>query len=314
LIVAEVIDRIEFNISTKDDLSGKSANNLFTKRNIVRALKTALDDYAQYTLEIEGIKSYSISEDQRILDAPSDRVRSQTYRGMYVVLSSVIYPLNVKDFNMVKSTYYYNEIKGVPTDAFMWQNKINIYPRMNTSYISTTLEADCDKNATTLTIDHDGSDFQPRNGRVQVEDEVIEYEKITNNSAIKSTLSGCTRGLEGTAAADHSAGSTVKQKNFYIYYYKIHWDIPLLDNNTIAPAYLTKEMEINDVHLEPIISEASYKLLAKIDINRANFYKQDYKLWLRRAKYEVMQGRNNTKVHGKIRDPYPFEIGFVRDY
>jgi len=27
-----------------------------------------------------------------------------------------------------------------------------------------------------------------------------------------------------------------------------------------------------------------------------------------------MQGRNNTKVHGKIRDPYPFEIGFVRDY
>ena len=66
MIVSEVIDRIEFNISTKDDLSGKSANNLFTKRNIVRALKTALDDYAQYTLEIEGIKSYSISEDQRM--------------------------------------------------------------------------------------------------------------------------------------------------------------------------------------------------------------------------------------------------------
>ena len=306
--VFEVIDRIEFNISTKDDLSGKSANNLFNKRNIVRALKTALDDYAQYTIGIEGIKSYSLRQGTREFPAPSDVVRSKAYRGMYVIINQNIYPLAPKDFNFIKSTFYTSSFTGIPSAVFLWENQINIYPLLSTGSTITTLSAPV--TSADINIDVTSSNGLVLNqGRVKINDEIVAYDSITGN-----TLVGCTRGMENTTAVAHLALDAVEERNFFVYYNKLNFEIPCLDANTIDPTYLDKEMEVNDVHLEPIICEASYKLLAKIDNSRAEHYKRDYTVWLKRARHEIQRGRNDTNINANIRQPYGFEVNFQPNY
>ena len=306
--VYEVIDRIEFNISTKDDLSGKSANNLFNKRNIVRSLKTALDDYAQYTLGIEGIKSYTLPYGTREFAAPSDIVRSKGYRGMYVIISQNIYPLAPKDFNYIKSTFYTSSYVGIPSAVFLWENQINIYPMLSQGATTTTLAAPVSKDDTEITVTSSNG-LVLNQGRVKINDEIVSYESINGNQLV-----GCTRGIENTTPSEHIAGDNVDERNFFVYYNKLNFDIPCLDANTIDPSYLDKEMEVNDVHMEPIICEASYKLLAKIDNVRAEHYKRDYTVWLKRARHEIQRGRNDTSTNSNIRQPYGFERNFLPEY
>jgi hypothetical protein len=61
MLVRDVLDRIRFATATSSDLTGRSANNMFSNKNIVQQLKFSLDKYAQYTLAIEDIFSKLIN-------------------------------------------------------------------------------------------------------------------------------------------------------------------------------------------------------------------------------------------------------------
>ena len=303
----EVIERIEFNIHSADDLSGKSVNSVFSKKNIVYALQTALNHYSQFTLGIQGIKSYSLSSNQRDVEAPSDAVRTGTYVGFFCVISNLKYLLKPQTFNRTNTEFYGSNWTGIPNYVQFWDNQISIFPLINENFSSTTLVAAAGLSATdtTIVLANAGS-FLEYNGRIQIGEEIISYER---RDSATNTLVDCKRGLENTSAVAHANGAAVDSKNFYVYYYKNHWKIPLLNSSTIDPSYLSKEMEISDDHIEGVIDEASYKLLSKIDISRADLYKRDYEEFLRRCKAELVKGRDNTRTYTSTRQLYPFEYG-----
>lgn len=67
--------------------------------------------------------------------------------------------------------------------------------------LSTTLDGDIDKKATTINTDTMGF---PTSGLIRIDDEIISYKSI-----ILMSFTECTRGAGGTSAASHSSGSTV---------------------------------------------------------------------------------------------------------
>ena len=75
-----------------------------------------------------------------------------------------------------------------------------------------------------------------------------------------------------------------------------------------------KEMEVSNDHLEGVIDEASYKLLSKVDTARADLYKRNYKEFLDECKYQLVKGRDNTKTYKSVRQQYPFEYQFSREF
>ncbi len=301
----EVIERIEFNIASNDDLSGKGVNTIFSKKNIVYALQTALDHYSQYTLGIEGIKSYGVSMTQRSVNAPADAIRTNTYRGFFAVISNLKYLLKPEEFMQINTAYYGNSYTGIPTNVYFWDNYINIFPLFNENFSSSIVNNAAGITATSTKIAVNSvSGFLEYEGRIQIGDEIISYEKF--DSATNAFIN-CRRGVEGTVAAPHAFGTDVYGKNFYVYYYKNHWKVPLLNNSTIDPAYLGKEVEVSDDHMEGIVDEASYKLLSKVDISRAELYKRDYTSFLEKCKYQLVKGRDNTRTYKHVRNRFPFE-------
>ncbi|NBX10535.1 MAG: hypothetical protein EBR05_12240, partial [Marivivens sp.] len=69
--------------------------------------------------------------------------------------------------------------------------------------VTTTLNGDISNSATTITLT-DATDF-PSSGQVKIGSEIITYSGKSSND-----LTGCTRGVSGTAAA-HTSGDTVTQ-------------------------------------------------------------------------------------------------------
>tara|TARA_R110000824_G_scaffold154172_1_gene326125 strand:- start:1210 stop:2148 length:939 start_codon:yes stop_codon:yes gene_type:complete len=308
----EVIERIEFNIASNDDLSGKGINTIFSKKNIVYSLQTALDHYSQFTLGIEGIKSYSMTTTQRSVSAPPDAIRTGTYRGFFAVISDLKYLLKPEEFSRINTDFYGNAYTGIPSRVYFWENFINIFPLFNESFTICTVGAVGGISAIDTRIFVEcNAGFMEYNGRIQIDNEIIEYGRFDSASG---NFLDCRRGVEGTTPAEHDFGETVNGKNFYVYYYKNHWKVPLLNNSTIDPAFLDKDMEVSDDHLEGVIDEASYKLLSKVDISRADLYKRDYKEFLNSCKYELMNGRDNTRTYKSVRGQFPFEYQFVRGY
>ena len=56
-----------------------------------------------------------------------------------------------------------------------------------------------------------------------------------------------------------------------------------------------------------ICDYASYKLLSKVDAQRAAYYKVNFEEWLKEAKRDIVKGRSRvTKTNG-IREPFEFE-------
>ena len=70
---------------------------------------------------------------------------------------------------------------------------------------------------TSIVIDYD-AEF-PDRGVIQIDSEVIYYDKKTDSSTTYSTLSVCTRGAEGTIAATHAENATVTLLDIEIFYY-----------------------------------------------------------------------------------------------
>ena len=76
--------------------------------------------------------------------------------------------------------------------------------QLNYSGATSTLNGDISNSATTVTVTS-GTDFTS-SGKIKIGGEIITYTGKSTND-----LTGCTRGTEGTSAAAHTSGATVKQ-------------------------------------------------------------------------------------------------------
>ena len=298
--VRDVIDRIRFNTATVQDLNGKSANELFTTKSLVGQLKFALDTYAKYTKALEGIYSLPVDKETSVISEPPRILRSEGIRFLVWFINGYAYPLNEQDLN---NTYgnFPTSIQGLPKWYKYWEKEITFYPQNSNGFNCTTLALNVKLNDTEICVG-DTRGFAPKNGRFTIDDEKISYEYKD-----ATTFYGCKRGIEDTEITTHKYGTCVRENNVWVYYHQLHFDIPVSPDDTIGEDVLNKEMLIVDEHIEMICDYASYKLLSKVDAQRAGYYKVNFEEWLKEAKRDIIKGKSRvTKTNG-IREPFEFE-------
>ena len=298
--VQNVIDRIRFNTATENDLTGKSANELFSNKNIVAQLKFALDDYAKYTKALQSIYSLPVDKNVAVIKEPPSILRSEGIRFLVWFINGYAYPINEQNLN---NTYgnFPSPIQGLPKWFNYWNDSITFYPQNGNGFNCTQLSYDVAIDDTVIKVKSTGG-FAPKNGRITIENEKIEYEFKDDTH-----FYNCKRGIEDTETVPHSYGNCVQENNVWVYYHRLHFDIPVNPDDTIRPDILSKEMLVVDEHIEIICDYASYKLLSKVDAERASYYKVNFSDWLKEAKRDIIKGRSRVQKTGWIREPYGFE-------
>lgn len=308
MLVREVIERISFNIATLNDLSGKSTNNLFTQKQIVFQLNSALDKYASKTLALQGIYSTPFGQDLKWIDAPPRALRSRTYKSVIAYVDGRIYCMRDADWALADMQFPY-EITGIPRYFLPWQDRLYIYPSNGNDYSTTYTTADISKIDTTIPVQEVGGNFPQKMGIFTIGDEKVMYQDSDSTN-----FYGCVRGFEDTIASAHTINTLVSENNLHFLYYKLHFLIEAYDNNIIAPEVLNREMEVCDEHIEMITDYTSYKLLSKVDANRAAFYKVNFDEWLESAKYDVAAERSRIQNGGDINYQYRFQTDAFLGY
>lgn len=301
MLLSDVIERVNFNVATQMDLSGKAVGSLFTNRQIIMNLKTALDKYASHTRAIEGLYSFPLdSSNLATINEPPLALRSRSYRFAVMYIGGVAFPLALHDLNDTYGNFPV-QTQGLPTWGLAWQKMIYMFPQSGYTNNSTILSNDIGASDTTINVANAKS-FPVKNGRFSVGNETIFYGSRTDTQ-----FKNCIRGSEGTTAANHSNGNAVKENNVWIYYYKRHFEITVDSSDNISTADLAKEMEVYDEHLEIIIDYCSYKLLSKVDAQRAASYMNNFDKWLDNARDDIDAGRQDISQVGEIRSKYWFE-------
>lgn len=297
MLVKDVLERIRFATATLNDLSGKNTNNLFSNNNIVQQLKYSLDKYAAVTQAIEGIYSFPLDPDTKYVPAPTNALRSETYRAIIVYIQQRIYCLNIPDLADALSLFPY-EIAGVPRFVIPWEKMIYFYPTNSNSYNTTNLTENINESDITIPV-YDTNSFPLKDGRVTIGEEKIHYQYTDGTNFYH-----CQRGVEDTVAANHIKGSVVKENNCHMFYYKRHFDIPVSNTGFITSYWLDREMEVCDEHIEVISDYTAYKLCMKIDPTRARAYEVNFDQWLKEARSYIFMGRNKMAPGGDIDNPY----------
>lgn len=298
--VQDVIERIRFNTATENDLIGKSANELFSNKNIVQTLKFALDAYAKTTKALQTIYSLPIQSDVAVIEEPPFILRSEGIRFFVWFINGYAYPINEQNLN---NTYgnFPMPIQGLPKWFNYWNDTITFYPQNGNGFNCTRLAYDLGIDDTTIKVENT-SGYPAKNGRITIGDEKIKYEYKDGTH-----FYNCTRGIEDTEITTHDFGTCVKENNVWVYYHRLHFDIPVNPDDTIREEVLKKKMLIVDEHIEIICDYASYKLLSKVDAQRASYYKVNFDEWLRQAKRDIIKGRSRVQKTGWIREPFEFE-------
>lgn len=298
--VRDVIERIRFNTATENQLIGKSANELFSNKNIIAQLKFALDDYAKHTKALQAIYSLPLDGDTTSIKAPERILRSEGVRFLVWFSDGYGYPLFEYDLN---NTYgnYPSVIQGLPKTFNYWEDTITFYPQNGSGYNQTVLANDLDV-VDTVICTKSTNGFPDKNGRITIGKEKIRYEYKDEKH-----FYNCTRGAEDTVVTAHDFGDCVLQNNVWVYYNQLHFDIPVNPDDTIRDEILNKKMLVVDEHIEIICDYASYKLLSKVDAERASYYKVNFVEWLEKAKRDIVKGRSRITKTGNIRQPYHFE-------
>jgi len=299
--VRDALDLIRFNTATTNDLSGKSSNKLFNNKNTVQQLKFALDKYAQYTKAIEAVFSFPLLTTTRTVDAPPDIIRSEGYRYIMVWIQGRKYSQDIQNFNRTQTEYPYDTYTDIPRWQVPWENELYTYPRNLNNFTTTTLTKAVKATDTTINVANTEG-FPPNVGRITINGEKIRYQNLTPTQFLN-----CQRGFENTVAADHEIGTEVQENNYTVFYYKKHFEIPVDDSDKIEESIANREMQVDDVHMEVITDYTAYKLLSKVDTQRAAVYKVNFDEWLVLAKQDIQKGRSDINKGAMIREPYDWE-------
>jgi hypothetical protein len=302
MIVSDAISRIRFQTNTNDDNTGRNANALFSNKNLVAQFQICLDQYAAFTKGIEAIFSYPLGLNVRSIDGPSDVIRSEGYRFIYLWRGGRRYSINIKELNYTQTRFPYQTYSGIPQYVSIWNDEIYFYPDSSTNYLTATLASELSITGTTITVDST-TNFPEQNGRL-----TIGTEKILYQSKNDTQFLNCTRGIENTTAALHDNGSTVNENNLMIFYNKRVKKISVDDNDVIFPEDMARELPIPEEHMISIIDLTTYMLLQKVDAVRAEPYKMDAAQFLRLAKEDVEWGRSNITSGLMISQPFDFEV------
>ena len=298
--VHDVIDRIRFNTATENDLIGKSANTLFSNKNIVATLKFALDDYAKTTKALQAIYTLPVDGSIAIIKEPPQILRSEGIRFVDWYINGFRYPLNEQNLNNTAANFP-SHVQGLPKWFCYWNDEIKFYPQNSNGFNCTSLSYDLGLNDSVIQVQNT-SGFLEKNGRVTIGKEKIQYEYKD-----KTHFYNCIRGVEDTEITTHNYGDCVQENNVWIHYFRLHFDIPVNPDDSIKQEILNKNMLVVDEHVEIICDYASYKLLSKVDAERASHYKINFDDWLRQAKRDIVKGRSRVQKTGWIREPYEFE-------
>lgn len=295
---SEVLERIRFATNTTNDLSGKVAQPLFTNRSINQQLKFALDKYASYTKSIESIYSSQAYNTGSVVTMPSDILRSQGMRYVFIYNKGLRYPMIEKDPNNIYANFYVQNLTGIPGWFLFWGGEVTLYPINNVNPTAMTLLNKISDIDTTIPLSA-SAQIAIKGGRITIGDEKIYYSYMSRN-----TLYQCQRGIEGTVPVGHDALTPILENNVHVLYRKLHWSFEVPESNVIDPQYANREMEIPDEHIEVICDNVAYKLLIKVSPERAVAYKTDFDQWLEDAKYQIQKGRSEITKSDEVRDGY----------
>lgn len=298
--VRDVIERIRFNTSTVQDLTGKSVNELFSNKNIVAQLKFAFDDYAKYTKALQTIYSLPVDSQTAVMEEPPQILRSEGIRFLVWFINGFAYPLHDQNLNNTYANFP-APMQGLPKWFNYWDKKITFYPQNSNGFNHTRLADDVGLDDDVIKVKSTNG-FPNKNGRFTLGKEKIEYK--TKDGC---HFYGCTRGIEETEVTTHDYGDCVKENNVWVYYHRLHFDIPVNPDDTIREEILNKEILVVDEHIEIICDYASYKLLSKVDAEKASYYKVNFSEWLKEAKRDIIKGRSRINKTGYIREAYEFE-------
>ena len=300
MLVGDFINTIYDAVGTQQDYLNKSVNPLFTNAKICRQLKFALDRYASHTKALEAYYSLPVAGNTASIPLPTYNLRAENIRFIVWMINGYAYPLDIINLNKTWGNFPV-AIQGLPRWANIWLDRINVYPQNSNGFNHTTLTANIGTTDTIIPVANT-SGFVSKNGRITIDSEIIEYDyKDATN------LYGCQRGQEDTTAVSHTSGTTVNENNVWIYYYRKHFDITPDANDVIPDSVLNSEMLVCDEHLEIIADYTSYKLLNKIDPQRASNYKVNFEAWLDKARMQINRGRSRIRKSGEVRDPFLFE-------
>lgn len=305
MLVKDAISRIRFQTNTNDDNTGRNINALFSNKNLVAQFQICLDQYAAFTKGIEDIFSFPLGKDVRSITGPTDIIRGQGYRFVYLWHGGRRYSINIKDLNFVKTRFPYQSGSGIPQFVSVWNDEIYFYPDSSTDYRSTTLDGEITQSSTTITV-VSTTNFPLQNGRITIGNEKIRYESKTATQFLN-----CTRGIENTTAVSHETTSPVKENNLMIFYYKMVKKITVDDNDVVFPEDMERELPIAEEHMISIIDLTTYMLLMKVDAIRAEPYKIDAGGFLDQAKEDIEWGRSDITSGLMISSPFDFEVNNV---
>lgn len=300
MLVKDFIQIIYDGVGTQQDYLKKSVDPIFTDERICRQLNFALNKYASFTKALEAYHSLPVAGEEASIMLPNYMLRSEGVRFLVWFINGYAYPLNDKNLNNTYGNFPV-AIQGLPRWFNIWQDRINFYPQNSNGFNHTTITSLISATLETIPVASTAG-FTAKNGRFTIDNEIIQYgyKDATN-------FYECRRGMEDTIAVNHSSGTILNENNVWVYYYRLHFPIETNNSGVIPVETLNKEMLICDEHLEIIADYTIFKLLSKIDTQRAQFYKINFDDWLKQAKRAINNGRAIVTKGSSVRSPYIFE-------
>ena len=149
--VSEVLIRIKNAINEPDDLTGKASNVLFKNSLIVEQLKNSLDLYAANVKGIEAIHSVPMGNNVRLGVGPTDMIRGQGYKFVYLYNGTMKYELKYLNIIEANRIYDMSNISGIPESYTVWNKEISIYPLNSFTAKTTQLNGGINSADTTIT-------------------------------------------------------------------------------------------------------------------------------------------------------------------
>jgi len=300
--INEALRLINFRVGTLDDISGRAVNPIINNRTILLVLYEQMVKYARRTKGIEDVYSTQLNTNQPIIKAPSLALRAEPYFYVGVTQNGAIFPCTMKKPTDVFPIFRFNPISGITNWLMPWYSGkdkyFNDFPMKSGSGKTSTLTNDISAVDTTITVSSTTS-YVKNNARVTIDNEKILYGRLD-----ATHFYDCVRGMEATDAAAHTAGTTVYENNLVLFYSRLPLPIVPTDDNFIDKSILNRELEIVEEHLEGILDATAYKLLLKIDMERANAYKMDYDIVFEEYKKEIKSGAYRGSLGASIRQPF----------
>jgi len=301
MILQEILRRIKFKIGTTDDISGRAINPIVNNRNIIDELNSQIRQYANITKGIQDVYSFSLNQNQIFIDAPSLALRSESYFHLYAIVNGVVYPMDMRGTRDVYKNFPTSPVTGIPNWFLPFNegnsSKFGVFPMNANAPNTNTLTADVSLTDTTLNV-NSTTGFIANNGRITIGTEKIKYQYID-----ATHFYGCVRGEEMTNIALHSTADTIYENNIVMHYSRLHIPIIVNDDDSITKEILARNIEVVDEHMEGIIKAVAYNLLVKIDNERANIYKIDYKTLYEQYKDDISIGYYRGRLGVGITQP-----------